>query len=266
MRQPGTSLARSALAATFGTAARLRHGRPLHPAGLVLDAHMRLHGAPRPWGTPFLDQAMELRGVARLSRSVGVPAPLPDILGIALRWEQQDGTVGDLLLASTGRNRIGRRVLRPAGRWTGMYSSLFPYQVGERRLLLGALLHTPVSLPATFDALALAAEFGPVVLELLVAAPTGPWRLFGQVHLSAPARPDAERPMRFDPIRHPIQGLRPAGWLNEIRGAAYTAAQRVPDVPEKTVLHAGAAPHEPVAVTGSAHRAEPVTASSRRPR
>ncbi|PRX66807.1 hypothetical protein B0I32_105247 [Nonomuraea fuscirosea] len=240
MRQPGTSLARSALAAAFGTAARLRHGRPLHPSGLVLDARLRLHGAPRPWGTPFLDQAMELRGVARLSRSVGVPAPLPDILGVALRWEQQDDTVADLLLASTGRNRISRRVLRPAARWTGMYSSLFPYQAGERRLLLGALLHTPASLPATFDALALAVEFDPVVLELLVAAPAGPWRLFGQVRLSAPARTDAERPMRFDPLQHPIRGLRPAGWLNEVRGAAYTAAQRVPDLPERAVPRATA--------------------------
>ncbi|MEW9552946.1 hypothetical protein [Nonomuraea sp. NPDC050783] len=232
MEQPWTSLVRSGLAATFGAAAHLRQGRPLHPSGLVLDARLRLHGTPRPWGTPFLDRPAELRGVARLSRSVGVPWPLPDILGIAFRW-QQEGTSADLLLATTGRTVLGRRLLRPATRWTGLYTSLFPYRAGERRLLLGALLHTPDRLPATFGALARAAEDGPLVLELLAAAPSGPWELLGQVHLTAPAAPDEDRPMRFNPLRHPIPGLPPASWLNEVRDGAYAAAQQVPDQPGK---------------------------------
>ncbi|WP_052423886.1 hypothetical protein [Nonomuraea candida] len=231
MERPWTSLARSGLAAGFGTAARLRRGRPLHPSGLVLDAHLRLHGMRRPCGVPFLDQPADLRGIARLSRSVGVPPPLPDILGIAFRWRQDD-TTAELLLATTGHGPLGRRLLRPAVRWTGMYGCLFPYQAGDRRVLLGAVLHTPGALPATFGAPARAAESGPLVLELLAAAPSGPWRPFGQAHLSAPALPDDEHPTRFNPLRHPIPGLRPAGWLNEVRDAAYTAAQQVPDHPE----------------------------------
>ncbi|HUR07193.1 MAG TPA: hypothetical protein VM347_31925 [Nonomuraea sp.] len=229
MEQLSTSLVRSGLAAFFNTAARLRRGRPLHPSGLVVDAHLRLHGTPRPWGAPFLDQRMDLRGIARLSRSTGVPPPLPDILGIAVRWQQNDATA-DLLLATTGHTTLGRRLLRPATRWTGMYTSLFPYQANQR-LLLGALLHTSTPLPATFDALARSVEHGPLVLELLVAAPSGPWQLFGQIELTGPAMPDC--PMRFNPLQHPIPGLRPAGWLNEVRGAAYEAAQHVPDQSEK---------------------------------
>ncbi|GAA2212009.1 hypothetical protein GCM10009850_074710 [Nonomuraea monospora] len=242
MHHPWTSLTRSGLAAAFGTAARLRRGRPLHASGIVLDAHLRLHGTPQPWGTPFLDQRMDLHGVARLSRSVGVPWPLPDVLGIALRW-QQDATTAELLLATTGHTTLGRRVLRPATRWTGMYSSLFPYQRGERRLLLGALLHTPAALPATLEALAAAVEDGPLVLELLAAAPSGPWQLLGQVHLTGPATADADHPTRFDPLRRPIPGLRPASWLNEVRDAAYVAAQQVPGQPERT--HRLLAPREP---------------------
>ncbi|AQZ63730.1 hypothetical protein BKM31_21720 [[Actinomadura] parvosata subsp. kistnae] len=224
MGQPWTRLARSALAATFGTAARLRHGRPLHPSGLVLDAHLRLHGTARRWGAAFLDERVDLRGTARLSRSVGVPWPVPDILGIALRWRQDD-TTADLLLATTGRSPAGRRLLRPATRWTGLYTSLFPYESDGGRLLLGALLHTPAALPATPGALAGAAGHGPLVLELLVAEPSGPWHLLGQAHLTGPATPDAERPMRFNPLRHPIPGVRPAGWPNDVRDAAYVAAQ-----------------------------------------
>jgi hypothetical protein len=148
-----TSAVRSALAATFGTAARLRRGRPFHPSGLIFDAHLRLHGAPNRWGAAFLDQRIDLRGVARLSRSIGVPAPLPDILGLAFRWQDDDATA-DLLLATTGRTTLGRRLLRPTTQWTGLYTSLFPYQADGRRLLLGALLHTPTPLPAALDAVA----------------------------------------------------------------------------------------------------------------
>ncbi|MEU6798395.1 hypothetical protein ABZ907_42430 [Nonomuraea wenchangensis] len=230
MRQPWTSLTRSGLAAAFGAAARLRHGRPLHASGLVLDAHLRLHGTPERWGVPFLDQRMDLPGIARLSRSVGVPPPFPDILGLALRWDQDD-TSADLLLATTGRTALGRRLLRPATRWTGLYSSLFPYQAGERRVLLGALLHTPERLPATLDALAQVVEHGPLTAALLAAAPSGPWRPFGQVRLSAPVLTDADLPTRFNPLRHPIAGLPPASWLNDVRDAAYASAQQVPDLP-----------------------------------
>ncbi|MET8987305.1 hypothetical protein ABZW49_17815 [Nonomuraea wenchangensis] len=233
MRQSWTSLTRSGLAAAFGAAARLRHGRPVHASGLVLDAHLCLHGTPEPWGVPFLDQRMDLPGIARLSRSVGVPPPLPDILGLALRWDQDD-TSADLLLATSGRTALGRRLLRPATRWTGLYSSLFPYQAGERRVLLGALLHTPVRLPATLDALAQVVEHGPLTVALLAAAPSGPWRPFGQVRLSAPVLTDADLPTRFNPLRHPIAGLPPASWLNDVRDAAYASAQQVPDLPEKT--------------------------------
>ncbi|MFF0770651.1 hypothetical protein ACFYUK_17325 [Nonomuraea wenchangensis] len=232
MRQPWTSLTRSGLAAAFGAAARLRHGRPVHASGLVLDAHLCLHGTPEPWGVPFLDQRMDLPGIARLSRSVGVPPPLPDILGLALRWDQDD-TTADLLLATSGRTALGRRLLRPATRWTGLYSSLFPYQAGERWVLLGALLHTPVRLPATLDALAQVVEHGPLTVALLAAAPSGPWRPFGQVRLSAPVLTDADLPTRFNPLRHPIAGLPPASWLNDVRDAAYASAQQVPDLPEK---------------------------------
>ncbi|TDE58644.1 hypothetical protein E1295_05270 [Nonomuraea mesophila] len=232
-----TSLVRSGLAVTFGAAARLRRGRPLHPSGLILRARLRLHGTPRPWGARFLDQPLTLQGIARLSRSTGVPPPLPDILGLALRWEQE-GETADLLLATTGHTALGRRVLRPSTRWTGMYGSLFPYQVGERRLLLGALLHLPAGLPATIDALARAVEHGPLRAELLAAGPGGPWSLFGQVELSGPAAGDAELPTRFSPLRRPIPGLRPAGWLNEVRDAAYVAAQRTPDPADRAVTRA----------------------------
>ncbi|MDF2705328.1 MAG: hypothetical protein K0R62_980 [Nonomuraea muscovyensis] len=229
MARPLTTAAGAALGAVFNVVAHLRRGRPLHPAGLLFDAELRLHGNGRAWGSPFLDERMTLRGTARLSRSAGLPPPLPDILGIALRWEQ-DGLRPELLLATTGHTVLGRRLLRPATRWApGMYGSLFPYEAAGRRVLIGALPQADRPLPARFDALAREVERAPVPIDLLVATPAGPWRLFGQVRLLPPARPDAAAPTRFNPLRHPVPGLRPAGWLQRVRGSVYDAAQRVPD-------------------------------------
>ncbi|MFI6790462.1 hypothetical protein ACIBG4_24360 [Nonomuraea sp. NPDC050383] len=236
MAGPLTTTTGAALAAGFRLAAGLRRGRPLHPHGLLFDAELHLHGdAARTWGSPFLDERLELRGIARLSRSAGLPPPLPDILGIALRWRQADADA-ELLLATTGHTTPGRRLLRPATRWApGLYSSLFPYETrgagdgGGRRVLLGALPRVERPLPARFDALAAAVAKEPLVLDLLVAAPAGPWHLFGLVKLVPPAMADADVPTRFDPTRHPVPGLSPAGRLQELRRPAYTAAQQVPD-------------------------------------
>lgn len=235
MAGPLTTAAAGAFAAVFNIAARLRRGRPLHPAGLLFHAELRTHGTALSWGNPFLDQPMTLHGTARLSRAAGLPPPLPDILGIALRW-QQAGASPELLLATTGHTVLGRRLLRPTTRWApGLYSTLFSYAVGPsaadgRRVLLAALPRTERPLPARLDALAHAVDEAPLPLDLLVAAPAGPWHIFGQVTLTAPAMPDAAVPARFNPTRHPIPGLRPAGRLHEVRGPAYAAAQRVPDV------------------------------------
>lgn len=224
-----TTAAGTALGAVSNAAAHLRRGRPLHPAGLLFDAELRLHGTGRAWGSPFLDERTTLRGTARLSRSAGLPPPLPDILGVALRWEQAD-LQPELLLATTGHTVLGRRLLRPATRWApGMYGSLFPYEAGGRRVLLGALPQADRPLPARFDVLAREVERAPFLLDLLVATPSGPWQIFGQVRLRPPARPDAAAPTRFNPLRHPVPGLRPAGWLQRVRGFAYDAAQRVPE-------------------------------------
>ncbi|NRQ37786.1 hypothetical protein HII36_39050 [Nonomuraea sp. NN258] len=224
-----TSAVGSGLAAAFGAAARLRRGRPLHPAGRLFEAELRLHGTSRHWGAPFLDQRMELHGLARLSRAAGLPPPLPDILGLALRWHQE-GADAELLLATTGHTPLGRRLLRPATAWApGLYGSLFPYAVAGRRVWLAALPQADRPLPARFGPLTRAAEAAPLLFDLLVAGRTGPWHIFGQVGLVAPAMRDAELPTRFDPTRHPIPGLRPAGWGQRVRGAAYAAAQRTPE-------------------------------------
>src|SRR5687768_8860748 len=94
--------------AAFYAAGRLRRGRrkPLHPDGAVLPGTLRRSGAPTTWGTPWLDATGEHEATVRLSRSAGLPPPLPDILGLAIRV-RVDNRDADLLLSTTGRGRVG---------------------------------------------------------------------------------------------------------------------------------------------------------------
>jgi hypothetical protein len=53
------------------------------------------------WGVPWLDDPGTDVGIVRFSRAAGLPAPVPDVLGLALRLGAA-GRQHDLLLATTG--------------------------------------------------------------------------------------------------------------------------------------------------------------------
>ncbi|TDB94810.1 DUF1990 family protein [Actinomadura sp. 7K534] len=222
-------VAATAFTRTFVLATRLRGDRPLHPEGLVFDATLNLNGTSRYWGVPFLDDTAEVQGLARLSRAVGLPVALPDILGLALRWPQADtgdGSTAELLLATTGHSVLGRRLLRPMSRWSpAFYGSLLAYRVGDRRVLLGAVGRREPAVPARLDALAHAADERALQFDLVVATEFGRWERFGELRLTGPARGDDEHPMRFNPARHPIHQMPPAGLLQQVRGPTYAAVQ-----------------------------------------
>ena len=150
--------------------------------------------------------------LVRMSRGLGLRPPLPDIFGLALRLPDVygPGRHQDFLLASSGEGVAGRRLLRPThGARTGMYSSLLPYDVAGRRLLVGA---RPAAGPT--DA-----------FDLLVAPPRGPWRLAARLTLGSRLEDAVAHELRFDPWNSG-GGLVPAGVVNRARGAAYRGSRR----------------------------------------
>ncbi|MGP4029844.1 DUF1990 family protein [Actinomadura sp. 3N407] len=228
-----TRVLTAAFTRIFTLAARLRD-RPLHPSGLVFDATLVLHGTSRYWGVPFLDDHTELQGQVRLSRAVGLPPALPDLLGLALRWWQPQAgdaepeATAELLLATTGQSPLGRHLLRPAAKWSpAFYGSLLAYRAGDRRILLGAVARQARIVPAGLPALAYALNERPLLLDLVVATQFGPWERFGELRLYGPPRSDDSEPARFNPAHNPIRGLLPAGLLQQVRGPTYAAVQRV---------------------------------------
>ncbi|WP_197321088.1 hypothetical protein [Saccharomonospora sp. NB11] len=194
----------SMLGGVFGTLAGVRRGKPLHPRGAVFDAVVRRTGSPRSWGAAWLDEQGEDHGLVRLSRSAGLPPPLPDVLGLALTF----GDRHDVLLATTGLRPGTRFTLLPRRRdpFAVPYGSLLPYRT-PRGLTLLAAVPTP---PRRF--------------RLLAATPTGKWEPFATLDLTD--RHVVDETIRFDPVLHLPPGLSWPPALTRLREPAYAAARR----------------------------------------
>ena len=121
--------------------ARLRSGKPMHPRGAVFSAVLERHGSGSGdgWGVPWLDTAATQDAVVRLSRSAGLPAPLPDVLGLALRLPSDSGTQIDLLLSTTGRGAVTRLLPAPRRDTAAVYSSIMGYRSDAGTLRIAAL-------------------------------------------------------------------------------------------------------------------------------
>jgi len=221
-----TAPAGSALAALFGAVGLVRRDRPLHPKGVVVEAVLRRTGVRERWGSAWLDERGEDHGLVRLSRSVGLPGVLPDILGLAFSFEADDGSRHDLLLATTGLGRLSRFLLLP-GRdsLNSTYTCLFPYTAPRGSLLLAAV--PARNRPAVaFDDLPAADHVWPISFRMLVAAPRESWQPFGELTLAAARHEDAATSLRFDPVVFPLPGLRWHPWLAQLREPSYAAARR----------------------------------------
>ena len=123
-------------------ASRLRGERAIHARGRTFTGTVTLPGAAGT-GAPLLDTAGTYDAVVRFSRSAGLPAWLPDVYGLGVRLVDAHGPGRhqDLLLDATQPAPLLRRL--PWPRWdatSAVYSSLLPYDVGGRRVLLGAVI------------------------------------------------------------------------------------------------------------------------------
>lgn len=192
------SLPRAAVATTLGAATAVRGARVFHPRGACRAATLTVTGGLGT-GARLLDEPAVHEGVVRLSRSVGLPAPLPDVDGFALRLPGLgvDGAPLDLLVNSAWRYVFVPSVL------TRTWSAILPHRTGSGRLvLLGAR----------------PSEDG---FTLLVAAPLGRWRSWGALALGTPF--DGED-LAFAPTVG-ADDLRHTALFRTLRAESYAASQ-----------------------------------------
>jgi hypothetical protein len=120
------TIAGKALAGLFFLIGK-RRGSPrkaLHPRGEVRHGLIRRQGCSWRTGVTWLDDGGSDRLLLRFSRSVGLPKPFPDVLGLAMRIPLKENRHGDLLLATTGAGGLGRFLLRPARHRGAVYNCL----------------------------------------------------------------------------------------------------------------------------------------------
>jgi hypothetical protein len=208
------------VAVPLGAIARWRGGKPMHPRGAVFDAVLERQGGD--WGVPWLDARASDPVVVRLSRGAGLPAPLPDLLGLAIRLRGDDGPV-DLLLTTTGRGRLTRLVPFLRRDTAAVYSSIMGYRSDAGSLRLAAFPEAD-GVPSDPEPLAGAVSLDGLGFILAACRGLGPWRPFARLSLRGPL-PSLDPDVRFDAVRNPPPGLVPDGPMARFRAPAYARAR-----------------------------------------
>ena len=196
-----------ASALPFALISFARGGKAFHPKGVAHTATVVLHGSSHA-PPSVLAEAGEHEAVVRFSRALGLPRPLPDLLGLSLRLRDVHGPGRhqDFLLVTSVDAPVLHRVFVPADDVQQRpYSSSLAYAAGSQRFLVGAL-------PA-----------GGTLFHLAVCAVNGRFTPIGEIRVGAQLPPEYDA-MRFNPW-NTGGGIAPAGFLNRLRAYAYPASQ-----------------------------------------
>jgi hypothetical protein len=226
----GVALTARTVGATLGALAIVRHGKPIHTRGIVLSGILRRHGCDTFWGVPWIDEPREEPATVRLSRSAGLPAPFPDVMGIGLR---AGDPLVDVLLSTTGQAPGLRHLLLPRRHVIGpVYGSMVPYKGPNGPVMLAAFPDDSRPVLADNASVLSALDRAPLRMTLAAATPTSRWQSFAELTLTARAATgELDPPISFDPVLHMVPGLEMYDVLARTREAAYRAARRGRNAP-----------------------------------
>ncbi|CAQ01241.1 hypothetical protein ACR8AL_05805 [Clavibacter sepedonicus] len=216
-----------------------RRPRPLHPHGVALAGTLTPvagRAASGLAGLDGLDAPLEVD--ARFSRGGGLPAALPDVLGLALRIPDSGGTTVDVLLASTGLSPAGRFLLAPHRSVSGAcLSTLMPYRGSAGPVLLGVLVDADPPLPAGADDLGRALATRPVRMRLVHATPRGLWHVAARIELAHDSAGPLDTATRADPVLAAPPGDTTYPWTRRLRSPGYRIARHGRPVASRHVAH-----------------------------
>lgn len=211
----------SALATTARSLSRLRGKRIFHPHGVAFE------GTLKPLATDTGAAALEAEAPleARLSRAIGFPEPLPELLGLAFRVPDAfgPGRHQDVLLASCGSSGVLRFAFLPARSFAERpYTTLLPYALGDEAVVLEA---TPVGGDAPGPSLSELRRREDAGLEFALTARTGRGsRPLARLRLEGRLPPERSERLCFNPA-NTGGGLELSGLVNRLRRPTYSASQ-----------------------------------------
>jgi hypothetical protein len=218
------------IAGVLAAVAAARAGKAVHPHGVVHEARLLVDGSPTaPTGAELLDTPGEHLAIMRFSRSLGLPRPLPDLLGVSLRVLDAYGAGRhqDVLAVSSVDLPVLHHGFVPAADVQQRpYTSSLPYRAGGRRFLLGVVPDPASPRPQggdELDRLARAAATSRLAFGLAVAPLNGRFRRIGTLRVGRRLPPELDA-LRFSPFNCG-GGLAPDGVLNRLRDYAYPLSQ-----------------------------------------
>jgi hypothetical protein len=218
------------IGAVLAALAAVRRGKAFHPDGVVYEARLSIAGdLAAPQAAELLSRAGEHRAIARFSRAVGLPRPIPDLLGLSLRVPDAygPGRHQDFLLVTSADYPLLHHIFLPAlDVQQRPYTSSLPYRAKDDRFLVGAVPqpNSPRGDGRTeFERLDAAASTGRLAFDIAVAPFAGRFRAVGSLHIGRRLRHELDA-LRFNPW-NTGGGMEPAGWLNGARDRAYKLSQ-----------------------------------------
>jgi hypothetical protein len=216
--------------AGYGIGGAARGAKAVHPHGVSYRARVVIDGAARaPQASQLLSTRGEHSALMRFSRSLGLPRPMPDLLGVSLRVLDAYGPARhqDFLLVSSVDLPVLHHVFVPASDVQQRpYSSSLPFRAGDETFLVGVVSDPHSPRPPgddEFDRLQRAASTGRLTFGLAVAPLGGRFWRIGSLHVGE-RLPQSIDALRFDPLNCG-GGLRLAGAINRLRDYAYPLSQ-----------------------------------------
>jgi hypothetical protein len=227
---PLGEFAGASIGALLAGVAGVRGGKAVHPHGLVYEARLAVEATPAaPPAATLLSEQRDHRAIVRFSRSVGLPRPLPDLLGMSIRVPDAYGPDRhqDFLLVTSADYPVLHHLFLPAGDTQQRpYSSSLPYRAGDDVFLVGALPDERSPQPHGDDEFArldAAAATGELRFQLAVAAISGRFQRVADLRIGERLTDELDA-LRFNPW-NTGGGLELVGWLNEARDRAYKLSQ-----------------------------------------
>lgn len=196
------------LSALTGGIARLRPAdKPLHPVGTCYAGRLLRTGSDPSTGVPWLDLPGEEEVLLRTSHAIGLPGSMPDFDGLAVRVRTGQGRYADLLLATTGWDRVTRHVLVPSVRRNQPLTTLLPYRSPTGPIVIGAR------------------PLDDRRYELHWARVGHAWHPLGEITVERDLPDEAD--VSFDPVLNPLPGLQQYPWIEHLRERSYATARHL---------------------------------------
>jgi hypothetical protein len=209
----------------------IRHRRVFHPLGVLASGHVE-RVAPPNRGLPIEDAEI----IGRLSKAIGIPGRLPDLIGLAWRMppRETEREPWDVLMVSAGSGSLTRFALRPTLSWTGTsLSTLMPLRRDDGSWWVKAAMITEIGSGLSLDEVRRTITREGIVFDVQQAHGSESFEPLARLSFTTVIPTDADHDVSFDPTRNspPDVELGPA-WLTVLRERAYRRSRHGRSAPD----------------------------------